>query len=237
MERDTLKEKISTYESLNKSIEEINDDIKNKEKLIGEAINFKGVRDEIRDVLVKYEEKLKELKFKAENYNNKSDEERNIGSVKSLTYVSIFLAIISTLLTIFKVNIYILLGSFGILALVLFRLISLKSKSSGRDKGNISIKKLKDEIEELEREIFKYTKLVSVNSYEGFIKKLKLFDEYNLYVEKQNIMLREKEAQISVLNIDSAKENYEINEGYIREILEASDAKDINEVIIMFCKI
>ncbi|VYU22324.1 AAA family ATPase [Clostridium tertium] len=235
MERDTLKEKISTYESLNKSIEEINDDINNKEKLIGEAINFKGVRDEIRDVLVKYEEKLKELKFKAENYN-KSDEERNIGSVKSLTYVSILLAIISTLLTIFKVNIYILLGSFGILALVLFRLISLKSKSSGRDKGNISIKKLKDEIEELEREIFKYTKLVSVNSYEGFIKKLKLFDEYNLYVEKQNIMLREKEAQISVLNIDSAKENYEINEGYIREILEASDAKDINEVIIMFSK-
>lgn len=236
MERDALKEKIDTFESLNKSIEEIKNDIRNKEKLIGESINFKDVREEIRDVLIKYEEKLKELKFKAESYNNKEEGSSSLGSTKNLTYLALILVIILALLIIFKVNIFISIGLLGALALVLFRIISLKFSSSSKDNVNISIKKLKDEIEDLEREIFKYTKLVSASSYENFIKKLKLFDDYNLYVEKQNLKIREKEAQISVLNIDLAKENYLINEKYINNILEASGARDINEVILMFSK-
>lgn len=236
MERDALKEKIDTFESLNKSIEEIKNDIRNKEKLIGESINFKEVREEIRDVLIKYEEKLKELKFKAESYNNKEEGSSSLGSTKNLTYLALILVIILALLIIFKVNIFISIGLLGALALVLFRIISLKFSSSSKDNVNISIKKLKDEIEDLEREIFKYTKLVSASSYENFIKKLKLFDDYNLYVEKQNLKIREKEAQISVLNIDLAKENYLINEKYINNILEASGARDINEVILMFSK-
>lgn len=236
MERDALKEKIDTFESLNKSIEEIKNDIRNKEKLIGESINFKEVREEIRDVLIKYEEKLKELKFKAESYNNKEEGSSSLDSTKNLTYLALILVIISALLIIFKVNIFISIGLLGALALVLFRIISLKFSSSSKDNVNISIKKLKDEIEDLEREIFKYTKLVSASSYENFIKKLKLFDDYNLYVEKQNLKIREKEAQISVLNIDLAKENYLINEKYINNILEASGARDINEVILMFSK-
>ena len=236
MERDALKEKIDTFESLNKSIEEIKNDIRNKEKLIGESINFKEVREEIRDVLIKYEEKLKELKFKAESYNNKEEGSSSLDSTKNLTYLALILVIILALLIIFKVNIFISIGLLGALALVLFRIISLKFSSSSKDNVNISIKKLKDEIEDLEREIFKYTKLVSASSYENFIKKLKLFDDYNLYVEKQNLKIREKEAQISVLNIDLAKENYLINEKYINNILEASGARDINEVILMFSK-
>lgn len=236
MERDALKEKIDTFEALNKSIEEIKDDIKNKENLIGEAINFKAVREEIRDVLIKYEEKLKELKFKAENYNDKKEGAISIGNFKVLTYLAVLLVIISALLIIFKANIFISIGSLGALVLVLFRMISLKFSSSSKNNVNISIKKLKDEIEDLEREIFKYTKLVSASSYENFIKKLKLFDDYNLYVEKQNLKIREKEAQISVLNIDIAKENYLINEKYINNILESSEASDINEVILMFAK-
>ena len=236
MERDALKEKIDTFEALNKSIKEIKKDIGNKEKLIGESINFKDVREEIRDVLIKYEEKLKELKFKAESYNNKEEVSSSIGSSKGLTYLVVLLVIISALLIIFKVNIFISIGLLGGLALVLFRIILLKLNSNSKDNVNISIKKLKDEIEDLEREIFKYTKLVSASSYENFIKKLKLFDDYNLYVEKQNLKIREKEAQISVLNIDIAKENYLINEKYINNMLEASEARDINEVILMFAK-
>lgn len=236
MERDALKEKIDTFEALNKSIKEIKKDIGNKEKLIGESINFKDVREEIRDVLIKYEEKLKELKFKAESYNNKEEVSSSIGSSKGLTYLAVLLVIISALLIIFKVNIFISIGLLGALALVLFRIISLKLNSNSKDNVNISIKKLKDEIEDLEREIFKYTKLVSASSYENFIKKLKLFDDYNLYVEKQNLKIREKEAQISVLNIDLAKENYLINEKYINNMLEASESRDINEVILMFAK-
>lgn len=235
MERDALKEKIDTFKSLNKSIEEIKNDIKDKENLIGEAINFKDVREEIRDALIKYEEKLKELKFKAESYN-KEEGSSSIGSAKGLTYLAVLLVVISALLIIFKVNIFISIASLGALALVIFRIISLKLNSNSKDNVNISIKKLKDEIEDLEREIFKYTKLVSASSYENFIKKLKLFDDYNLYVEKQNVKIREKEAQISVLNIDQAKENYEINEKYINNILEAAEARDISEVILMFAK-
>lgn len=236
MERDALKEKIDTFRSLNKSIEEIKNNIKDKENLIGEAINFKDVREEIRDALIKYEEKLKELKFKAESYNNKEEGSSSIGSAKGLTYLAVLLVVISALLIIFKVNIFVSIGSLGALALVISKIISLKLNSNSKDNVNISIKKLKDEIEDLEREIFKYTKLVSASSYENFIRKLKLFDDYNLYVEKQNVKIREKEAQISVLNIDQAKENYEINEKYINNILEAAEASDISEVILMFAK-
>ena len=73
MEKDNLTEKIKKYEELNKEINLIKNDISNKESYIGSAINFKGIRENIGVLLERYEDKLKELKFKAESYSSKSN--------------------------------------------------------------------------------------------------------------------------------------------------------------------
>lgn len=238
MERGNLEEKINNYEVLNKEIEIIKKDISNKEKFIGSAINFKEIREEIRLLLVKYEDKLKEYKFKAENYKN-----ANITTKKLESKFKIF-SILSILTLIFLVgtivlytNNLLLVGMFlGILLLFIYKSISLKIQIKGGGNGALNIKALEEDIKYIEKEIFKYTSVVEASSYEEFIKKLKLFDDFNNYLEKQKIKISEKEAQIKYLNIDVVKENYKINQEYIKHILELANCDDINEVLLMFSK-
>ncbi|MBD7914732.1 hypothetical protein H9660_06200, partial [Clostridium sp. Sa3CUN1] len=78
--------------------------------------------------------------------------------------------------------------------------------------------------------------IVEAKSYKEFIKKLKLFDDFNLYLDKQKIKITEKEAQIKYLNIDFVKENYKENKEYINHILNLANCYDINEVLLMFAK-
>lgn len=238
MERGNLEEKINNYKVLNKEIEIIKKDISNKEKFIGSAINFKEIREEIRLLLVKYEDKLKEYKFKAENYKN-----ANITTKKLESKFKIF-SILSILTLIFLVgtivlytNNLLLVGMFlGILLLFIYKSISLKIQIKGGGNGALNIKALEEDIKYIEKEIFKYTSVVEASSYEEFIKKLKLFDDFNNYLEKQKIKISEKEAQIKYLNIDVVKENYKINQEYIKHILELANCDDINEVLLMFSK-
>ncbi|WP_243190688.1 AAA family ATPase, partial [Clostridium gallinarum] len=101
MEIKSLEEKISNYEEINKEIDSINKDISNKEKFIGSAINFKDIRDEIKLLLVKYEDKLKEYKFKAENYNDLNIKNQKLeGKFKGFSILSV-ISIILLLLFIF----------------------------------------------------------------------------------------------------------------------------------------
>ena len=121
----------------------------------------------------------------------------------------------------------------GILVLLLYKTITLKIEMGSEGKSSLNIKALEDDIRNIEKEIFKHTKLVEASSYEDFIKKLKLFDDYNSYLEKQNIKISEKEAQVKFLNIDVVKENYKRNEDFINDILNLANTDDINKVIGM----
>ncbi len=236
MEKDNLTEKIKKYEELNKEINLIKEDISKKERYIGSAINFKGVREKIGTLLEKYEDKLKELKFKAESYTNKSnlEIEKLKNSFKIFSLASIVSIVFLIVLIIFYRKNMLLVGfTAGVLVLLLYRTITLKIEMGSEGKSSLNIKELEEDIRNIEKEIFKHTKLVEASSYEDFMKKLKLFDDYNSYKEKQNIKISEKESQVKFLNIDVVKENYESNENFINNILNLANTDDINKVIGM----
>ena len=239
MEKDNLTEKIKKYEELNKEINLIKNDISNKESYIGSAINFKGIRENIGVLLERYEDKLKELKFKAESYSNKSniEKEKLNDKFRKFSLVAFINIVILILLIIFYRENMLLVGfTGGILALVLYKTITLKMEMANEDKSSFNINSLEEDIRNIEKEIFKHTKLVEATSYEDFIKKLKLFDEYNIYLEKQNIKISEKESQIKFLNIETVKESYKNNEEFINKILILANTDDINKVIGMISK-
>lgn len=239
MEKDNLTEKIKKYEELNKEINLIKNDISNKESYIGSAINFKGIRENIGVLLERYEDKLKELKFKAESYSSKSNienEKLNDKFRKFLLVAFINIVVLILLLIFYRKNMLLVGFTGGILALILYKTITLKMQMSNEDKSSFNINSLEEDIRNIEKEIFKHTKLVEATSYEDFIKKLKLFDEYNIYLEKQNIKISEKESQIKFLNIETVKENYKNNEEFINKILILANTDDINKVIGMLSK-
>ncbi|MGN0026474.1 MAG: ATP-binding protein, partial [Clostridium sp.] len=239
MEKDNLTEKINKYEELNKEINLIKNDISNKESYIGSAINFKGIRENIGVLLERYEDKLKELKFKAESYSSKSniENEKLNDKFRKFSLVAFINIVVLILLLIFYRKNMLLVGfTGGILALILYKTITLKMQMSNEDKSSFNINSLEEDIRNIEKEIFKHTKVVEATSYEDFIKKLKLFDEYNTYLEKQNIKISEKESQIKFLNIDTVKENYKNNEEFINKILILANTDDINKVIGMLSK-
>ena len=236
MEKDNLEEKISKYNELNKEIELINSDISKKEDFIGSAINFKDIRENIGLLLEKYEDKLKELKFKAETYNNKSNlEDKEIkGKFKNFLLASLINAFLLALLIIFYRNNMLLVGfAAGTLVLFAYKAISLKIEMGSENKSALNIKTLEEEIRNIEKEIFNNTKLVKAASYEDFIKKLKLYDDFNNYLEKQNIKISEKEAQIKFLNINIIKDSYKRNQDFIKNILELANTDDVNKVLGM----
>lgn len=239
MEKDNLTEKIKKYEELNKEINLIKNDISNKESYIGSAINFKGIRENIGVLLERYEDKLKELKFKAESYSSKSniENEKLNDKFRKFSLVAFINIVVLILLLIFYRKNMLLVGfTGGILALILYKTITLKMQMSNEDKSSFNINSLEEDIRNIEKEIFKHTKVVEATSYEDFIKKLKLFDEYNIYLEKQNIKISEKESQIKFLNIETVKENYKNNEEFINKILILANTDDINKVIGMLSK-
>lgn len=239
MERESLSEKINTYEELTKEISLIKDDISKKGKFIGSAINFKDIREEIGVLLTKYEDKLKELKFRAEGYSNKSQMEIKELEKKfkffSIACIISFIALLASIV-LYREALVAIVVVVAVAFLLAYKTISLKIEIGSGSKSSLNIKDLEEEIRNIEKEIFKHTKLVEAKSYEDFIRKLKLFDDFNIYVDKQNMKISEKEAQIKFLNIDVVKENYRINEECINKILNLANSEDINKVLLMLSR-
>jgi DNA repair protein SbcC/Rad50 len=241
MEQETLNEKIKSHDSLIDDINTIKNYIQKKKEFIGSSIKFNEIREEVGNLLEKYEDKLKELKFKVEHYSHSSKDENISNKIDNrYKYINIFIAIVSILLTltitIIKNNLLLIIPLFSLLIFLIFKFITLKiaKKSTGKLNSNIvSIDKLEEAINEIEKEIFRYTKVVGATSYEDFIRKLKLFDEFTLYEEKQNIKINEKEIQLSLIDIKAIKNNYRINDEYINYILDLAQTSDVNQVICM----
>ena len=72
MEQENIKGKINSYNNLKKEIEILQSNISSRKEKIGDAINFENKVEEVKYLLKRYEEKLKELKFNIEN--NKAEE-------------------------------------------------------------------------------------------------------------------------------------------------------------------
>lgn len=244
IEQESLSEKILAFEEINNDIKKIKEDIDLKSKSIGKAIEFKPIRRKIDVLLKEYEDKLKELKFRMENENenrkNQIEEERLLSKFKSnknILFADIILIIIS--LFVFPGNILVIIP-FILLAIYIGKKVfdlgvevkSLESKKS----NTLSLDKLNKEIEEIELNLFSYKKKVEATTYEDFMKKLMLFDEFCDYEEKQLEKISEKELRLSTIDINKLKYNYKTNMEEIERILELSNSKNLNEVLEKIAK-
>lgn len=233
MEQESIKEKIDNYNNLNRELEKLHKEIKIRKEKLGDAINFEDKVEEIKYLLKRYEEKLKELKFNIEN-NKVKEESKSIVNIKKYNkIISIFLFLILITTIIIKLNIY-FSAVIGI-AFIFSLLLSFNNNKFIENNDGI-IKMLQEEIKEIEKEIYNYTKFVKASNYEEFIRKLKHYEEFVLFEEKQKIRISEKNNQISLLNIGKLKESYDKNQKNIDNILKLSNTNDINEVIYKISK-
>ncbi|WP_418222836.1 AAA family ATPase [Clostridium isatidis] len=242
MEQEVIKEKIDIYNNLNIEIERLQEEIAIKKEKLGASINFENKVEEIKYLLKRYEEKLKELKFNIENNNLKEDTNNRdyIKKYNNLIKVASVLLFISLICTIIiKTNIYlsVIIGIAFIFSLLFLLIINKKVNKNKTIEGKEQvIKRLQEEINEIEKEIYKYTKLVKSSSYEDFIRKLKSYEEFTDFEEKQKIRISEKYSQLVLLNIDKLKETYNKNQKNIDKILELSNTENINEIIYKISK-
>lgn len=244
MEQEVLKEKLSAYETLNDDITKLNLEIDKRKAFIGDIIKFKGVREDIDSLLKKYEEKLKELKFKMENNKSLSINEADIKTMekKLLSNRLIFFITIGVLtvsIMLFKANLIILLPLIAIAIFFgnkLFR-ISVDLKGGEASKRNIyNMEELHNEIACIEEKLFSFNGLVNAKNYEDFIKKLKIYDDFIVYEEKQKTKIREKQIQLKSIDIEEVKERYNENLHQLNYIFELANTDDINEIIQMISK-
>ena len=124
MERENLKEKIKNYGVLNNDINLIKKDIEKKKDYIGSAINFRGIGDEIGKLLEKYEDKLKELKFKLESSSNNIKEKNIDIKLKSQNrLINLLIIICSIILAVsiflFRNNLFLIVILTGVLSLLI----------------------------------------------------------------------------------------------------------------------
>lgn len=234
IEEEAIKEKIRNYNLIEKDINKIKEEIKLREKEIQEAIKFNGIREEIKLLLDSYEDKLKELKFNIENLsfdkpNESKDNILNLG----LIIISLVFIVLGFLVKEFLK--YILpLG--GIVLIISILNIILKTNKKQNNNKSSRLENLKIEIEKIEEEIYKYTQIVKAKNYEDFIRKLKAYDDFKSYQEKQNIKLREKEIQLETFNHEKIKEDYLRNQENIEKILEILNTNNKEEVMYILSK-
>lgn len=238
MENEILKEKIQKFNELDKEIKIIHMDIKEKENFIGASLNFKDIRDEVGELLNNYEDKLKEIKFRAESYD---DKESKLNKVKGIFKyligfeVVVFVTFIVLFLVV-KNKLFISIIFIFLILFIFYNIITIKFKINNLEKEFTTLKLLDEDIKNIEKQIFKYTKLIQAKSYEDFIKKLKIYDEFILYKERQNIKIKEKENQINLSEISKVKEKYINNEKYIEYIYDLAGTNSNDLVIEMFNK-
>lgn len=239
MEQEVLKEKLNIFDNLNNDIKNIKEDIEIKSKSIGNVIEFKSVRGNIDLLLKEYEDKLKELKFiveNEENYKKKRVSEKDIlkkfKNNRNILFTDILIIIIA--LVIFNNNLLVLVPLI-LIAIYLGKKtfeLGIEAKSlEEKNNENTRLENINKEIEEIESKLFSYKNKVSATTYEDFMKKLRLFDDFNSYEEKQLIKISEKELQLSIIDIRKIKSNYETNEEIINKVIKLSNSEDFNEVM------
>ena len=235
IEEEAIKEKIRNYNIVENEVNRIREEINLREKEIEEAISFNGIREEINLLLEGYEDRLKELKFNVESLSfDKPKDSKN--------------SMVNLILIIFSLG-FILLGFIvkefanyltplgGVVLVISLINIVMKINEKKKDNSKSSrLEKLKVEIEKIEEEIYKYTQVVKAKNYEDFIRKLKNYDDFKSYEEKQNIKLREKEIQLQAFNQVKIKEDYLKNQKNIENITEILNTHNKEEVMYILSK-
>lgn len=225
IKQQVLKEKVDLNIKLDN---EINILIKKQEEVkryIGNGYKIEFIKESVEDTINDYEEKLKRLKGFIEN--KKENKFKNISFKIILALITLMSLVISLI-----ANSKSLKGAFYIISIVLVvNFIFLLIKDSKIKQRNNIIKKLKNDIVKIEEQIKEFMKNLDVETYEEFIKKLKLYYDYISLKDKIDNKIKEKNIQKELLNLLDATKEYYKNNNIINNCLNFSNRNSLEEII------
>lgn len=223
IKNEVLKEKVNINKSIENEISFLEFKKAEAKKFIGDTAFIKDFREDIEKVINKYEEKLKELKYLVEIGINKNNNIFTF-SILGIFILSLVLGIIikSKMLSFL---LYIISGV-SISTLLVSILLNKSVKANNR-----KVELIKNNINEIEKELEYYCDKININNYTELFKKLKLYDDYIKLQEKINDKIKEKLSQRELLSLDKALNEYkEVNEK-IEDYLRVSSMSSLEELI------
>lgn len=236
IDQKNLEEKLSDIINIQNSISRFKMEINKQAANIGNLEAIENYRHEIEELLNAYKEALKELKYKIESQSYNKIEVDLKNPHKKIKFIYI-VGIISTTIFVYGV-INRIIPVIAILIPIFILLIRLYLKYSLAIKENELVKndskyidKLKEKITEYEEKLDFYMKETNSLSHEEFINKLTQYDKYISYRDSSNLIIKNKEEEISKYDIITLKSNYNRNKGVIASLYNVLSCNSLDEVL------
>ena len=245
-----IKFSIERLKSIDKSLERFKDikekifnlknNIEEKRKSIGDAYKLKEHDKEVRELLSLYEYKLKELQYNASVISSGDRSKRVLGKLKRQRDIHRNLLIAATAVSvilniIFNAKLFILIPSVLVTGFFAYLFIKDSIEINSRESNNgvkLYIHQIQDDIKEIEEKLLRFKEGLNVKSYEGFIQKLKLYDEYVNFEERNLAQIEELELMNSYEDYNGLqKEKEEINK-FIRDGMKVLDVNTFDDFIL-----
>ncbi|WP_297418588.1 AAA family ATPase [Clostridium sp.] len=231
-----LEEKLNDIINIQNSISRFKMDVNKKANEIADLKFIKVYRDEIEETFNSYKEGLKELKFKVENEGYSNSETNLKKSYRNIKFIYA-IGSVSVLLFVYTVvkQVTPLMVAFIPILIVLIRLYlkySLEIKKSEFSRKNSeAIEKLKGRINEYEEKLNFYMSKTNSMSYKDFINKLTQYDKYKTYKDNVNLLIQNKEEEISKYDITQIKLSYNKNKGVIASLFTVLSCNSLDAVL------
>lgn len=238
IQQESIKENINISNELVKSIKETKKEYDSIKEVIPFYNELKNNNKNIIESLSVYEENLREFhdKNQGESRGNILENKHKNLKRNKLIYGSgigiACLVIISGSL----LNLGFVATLIGVVLLIAFGVQFNKVLVEERNlqvqlKEQESINKLKEEIEEIERELLVFGKQIGAKKYEDLIYKLKSFENVTLKLEKLEIKIEAKEEELKSRGVEENRIKYNQNNMFLKEWLDKSNSTSIEELL------
>lgn len=235
-----LKRSLERHKGIKYKILDLKKKIEEKRFAIGDAYKLKENNKEIRELLATYEYKLKELQHNASRYNVSERSQRALLKLKKqkdinqkLFLGALIIAVVLGVATkgslIAIIPSVLVVGALG----YLYAKDSIEVKSRESNSGVKSyINEIQEDIKEIEEKLLRFKDRLNVKTYEGFIQKLKIFDEYINFEERALAQIDELELMNSYEDYSAMENEEEEIENFISEGMKILNVSNINELMI-----
>lgn len=223
-DRGTLEDKIKRIIKLNKSNEEIEEDLKMMSSGFDRSYMDKN-RSSIEELLSSYRVNLKKYKNMLENKKISKDSE---GKLKKI------ILILTTFVSLPSAAFFLYCGKYKISIIILFiqLLLYVFMHIYSNGKGSGTIKDIKNNISLCEESLSKYMNETSKNTYEDFMKMISEYDRFLKYKESAQLILNKNNEELDSFNITDIKRRYNENKGIISSILKMFSCSDLEDVLL-----
>ena len=231
-EQKSLEDKLEYLNKINTSINNEEKELSKRRELLGNVLLIKDIKSEVEDYLNKYEDKLKELKYIAENNTSYTDIEEQLRLENRNKNIGMILIGLGVALSFFGVPILILgLLGIGLGGALFFR----SSESIKKLEPQLSIKddieKLNDDINNIENKLNDLTKYLGVKDYSELINILRKYVAFNEYEQRTLLRIEEKKNMIKEENYEEQKEKFRKNIQMLTSLKRFSGCDNIDEVL------